>query len=108
MKALFPNGLDAELRPIGPTQAAAAVALRERLSELLAVRLRYSINVTLDGYCNHRAIPTDEELHRHAVENLAQANCLCTNCSAFRGTGSFGVPLGIRLAMRGRACKLEG
>jgi hypothetical protein len=30
-KALFPNGLDAELRPIGPTPVAAAVALRERL-----------------------------------------------------------------------------
>ena len=30
-KALFPNGLDAELRPIGPSQVAAAVALRERL-----------------------------------------------------------------------------
>ena len=31
-KALFPNGLDAELRPIGPSQVAAAVALRERLN----------------------------------------------------------------------------
>jgi hypothetical protein len=30
-KALFPNGLDAELRPIGPSQVAAAVVLRERL-----------------------------------------------------------------------------
>jgi hypothetical protein len=29
--ALFPNGLDAELRPIGPSQVAAAAALRERL-----------------------------------------------------------------------------
>jgi dihydrofolate reductase len=38
--------------------------------------LRYSINVTLDGCCDHRAIPTDEELHRHAVENLAQADAL--------------------------------
>jgi len=31
-KALFPNGLDAELRPIGASQIAAAVALRERLN----------------------------------------------------------------------------
>jgi hypothetical protein len=31
-KALFPNGLDAELRPVGPSQVAAAVALRERLN----------------------------------------------------------------------------
>ena len=38
--------------------------------------LRYSINVTLDGCCDHRAIPPDEELHRHAVENLEQADAL--------------------------------
>lgn len=38
--------------------------------------LRYSINVTLDGCCDHRAIPADEELHRHAVENFAQADAL--------------------------------
>ena len=38
--------------------------------------LRYSINVTLDGCCDHRAIPADEELHRHAVENLARADAL--------------------------------
>src|ERR1700752_1667496 len=38
--------------------------------------LRYSINVTLDGCCDHRAIPPDEELHRHAIENLNQADAL--------------------------------
>ena len=39
--------------------------------------LRYSINVTLDGCCDHRAIPTDEDLHRtHRAENLAQADAL--------------------------------
>src|SRR5258706_10801212 len=38
--------------------------------------LRYSINVTLDGCCDHRAIPSDEDLHRHAVENLEQADAL--------------------------------
>ena len=38
--------------------------------------LRYSINVTLDGCCDHRAIPADEDLHRHAVKNLAQADAL--------------------------------
>src|ERR671934_3160192 len=38
--------------------------------------LRYSINVTLDGCCDHRAIPADEELHRHAVENIARADAL--------------------------------
>jgi dihydrofolate reductase len=38
--------------------------------------LRYSINVTLDGCCDHRAIPADEELHRHAIENFARADAL--------------------------------
>jgi dihydrofolate reductase len=38
--------------------------------------LRYSINVTLDGCCDHRAILADEELHRHAVENLDRADAL--------------------------------
>src|SRR5467141_3143115 len=38
--------------------------------------LRYSINVTLDGCCDHRAISADEDLHRHAVENLDRADAL--------------------------------
>ena len=38
--------------------------------------LRYSINVTLDGCCDHREGVADEELHRHAVENLARADAL--------------------------------
>ena len=38
--------------------------------------LRYSINVTLDGCCDHRVIPPDEDLHRHAVENLDRADAL--------------------------------
>ena len=38
--------------------------------------LRYSINVTLDGCCDHRAIHPDEDLHRHAVENIQQADAL--------------------------------
>jgi len=38
--------------------------------------LRYSINVTLDGCCDHRAGSPDEELHRHAVENLERADAL--------------------------------
>ena len=38
--------------------------------------LRYSINVTLDGCCDHAAIPADEDLHRHSAENLAQADAL--------------------------------
>jgi len=38
--------------------------------------LRYSINVTLDGCCDHRAISPDEETHRHATEILDQADAL--------------------------------
>ena len=38
--------------------------------------LRYSINVTLDGCVDHREGFADEELHRHAAENLEQADAL--------------------------------
>ena len=38
--------------------------------------LRYSINVTLDGCVDHRQMFADEDLHRHAAENLAQADAL--------------------------------
>ena len=38
--------------------------------------LRYSINITLDGCCDHRVIPPDEGLHRHAIENFDRADAL--------------------------------
>jgi len=38
--------------------------------------LWYSINVTLDGCCDHREGIADEDLHRHAVENLDRADAL--------------------------------
>jgi len=38
--------------------------------------LRYSINVTLDGCCDHRVMVADEALHRHAAEIIAQADAL--------------------------------
>jgi dihydrofolate reductase len=41
--------------------------------------LRYSINVTLDGCCDHRVtVPEAEllDLHRHHTENLARADAL--------------------------------
>ncbi|HEY3874016.1 MAG TPA: dihydrofolate reductase family protein [Candidatus Kapabacteria bacterium] len=38
--------------------------------------LRYSINVTLDGCCDHREGIADEELHQHAAETLARADAL--------------------------------
>jgi dihydrofolate reductase len=38
--------------------------------------LRYSINVTLDGCCDHRAGSTDEELHLYWAKSLARADAL--------------------------------
>ncbi|HJQ88018.1 MAG TPA: dihydrofolate reductase family protein [Propionibacteriaceae bacterium] len=38
--------------------------------------LRYSVNVTLDGCCDHRVIPADQELHRHAIQNLNRGDAL--------------------------------
>src|SRR5580704_1934576 len=38
--------------------------------------LRYSINITLDGCCDHREMFADEDLHHHAAENLDQADAL--------------------------------
>jgi len=38
--------------------------------------LRYSINITLDGCCDHRTGIADEALHRHAMENIEWADGL--------------------------------
>ena len=38
--------------------------------------LRYSINVTLDGCCDHRVGIADEDVHRHAVENFDRADAV--------------------------------
>lgn len=38
--------------------------------------LRYSINITLDGCCDHLSITPDEELHRYAAANIARADAL--------------------------------
>ena len=38
--------------------------------------LRYSINVTLDGCCDHRVMIADEAIHRHALENIERADAL--------------------------------
>lgn len=38
--------------------------------------LRYSINVTLDGCCDHLAITPDEDIHRHAAGNIARADAI--------------------------------
>ena len=38
--------------------------------------LRYSINVTLDGCCDHRVGIADEDIHRHAIENIDRSDAL--------------------------------
>jgi dihydrofolate reductase len=38
--------------------------------------LRFSINVTLDGCFDHREMIADEDLHRNAAQNIAQADAL--------------------------------
>ncbi len=38
--------------------------------------LRYYINVTLDGCCDHREVFPDEDLHRHAAQILDRADAL--------------------------------
>ncbi|MFE6360340.1 dihydrofolate reductase family protein [Streptomyces sp. NPDC057806] len=38
--------------------------------------LRYSINISLDGCCDHRGMVPDEEMHRHSVEILDEADAL--------------------------------
>jgi len=38
--------------------------------------LRYSINVTLDGCCDHREGIPDDDLHRNAAENIRRADAL--------------------------------
>ena len=38
--------------------------------------LRFSINVTLDGCCDHRAGIVDEDLHRNATQNIEQSDAL--------------------------------
>ena len=60
-------------------------------------RLRYSINVTLDGCCDHQAIIPDDELHRRAAENIARADALLFGRvtyemmeAAWRGAGGGG------------------
>ncbi len=49
--------------------------------------LRYSINVTLDGCCDHRAMVPDEDLHRHATESLDAADALSVRPRDVRNDG---------------------
>src|SRR5215510_12703093 len=52
------------------------LVLISSLQEHVMRPLRYAINITLDGCCDHREGSTDGELHRYWAENLAQADAL--------------------------------
>jgi hypothetical protein len=49
--------------------------------------LRYSINVTLDGCCDHRVMIADEDLHHHAIENIDRARCAPPRTGDLRNDG---------------------
>lgn len=38
--------------------------------------LRYSINITLDGCCDHQAVTPDEEVHRYWAAQMEQADAM--------------------------------
>ncbi len=38
--------------------------------------LRYSINLTLDGCCDHRAMTPDDDLIQNAIDNITRADAL--------------------------------
>jgi len=38
--------------------------------------LRFSLNVTLDGCYDHTVMIADEDVHRHAMESIAQCDAL--------------------------------
>lgn len=59
--------------------------------------LRFSINVSLDGCCDHQAITPDEETHQYAAEGIAQAD----------GLPEAGEPEGVPLGRVGDALRAE-
>src|SRR4029079_8174424 len=66
-----PGGIELYRVGGGDASRPAWLAARYNRRYCYAMRpLRYSINVTLDGCCDHRAGIPDDELHRHAIENL--------------------------------------
>ena len=69
--------------------------------EICVVRpLRYSINVTLDGCCDHRVISPDEEMHRHATKSIDQADALLFGRLTYEMMESAWRPPGQAEAMR--------
>src|SRR5688572_20727594 len=73
---LTPSASSRCVFPMFVWASAQLIAVVSPLQEDAMRPLRYSINVTLDGCCDHRVGIADEELHRHAVENIARADAL--------------------------------
>jgi len=46
--------------------------------------LRYAINITLDGCCDHLAITPDEEMHRFHTDSVARADALILGRVTYR------------------------
>lgn len=70
------GGSASEERAIHPMAFVTLLGLPCRRYPCVMRPLRYAINITLDGCCDHRAGVTDEELHRYWAEKLAQADAL--------------------------------
>ncbi|MFW0792117.1 dihydrofolate reductase family protein [Gordonia sp. CPCC 205333] len=45
--------------------------------------LRYSINITLDGCCDHREGVPDEQTHLHAAQTIAEADAILLGRTTF-------------------------
>jgi dihydrofolate reductase len=46
--------------------------------------LRYSINVTLDGCCDHRAFLPGRDVHDHAADGIARADAIIFGSTTYR------------------------
>lgn len=65
------------LEGLAPVDTQHGISAKAGRRYALAMRpLRYAINVTLDGCCDHRAVIPNEASHRHALEGIAQADAL--------------------------------
>ena len=57
--------------------------------------LRYSINVTLDGCCDHRAMLPDDDLFQNALENFDRADALLFGRVTYEMMESYWRPLAL-------------
>ncbi len=55
--------------------------------------LRYSINVTLDGCCDHREMTADDDMFQNAIENFNRADALLFGRVTYERMESYWRPL---------------